>query len=259
VQVHTRVSDTSEEPGGVLQVQFQLTVADMGRGMTAEEAAACFEAYRHVSSSAGGGTGLGLYISLAFAALMGGSLTVESVKGEGTTFSLTCPVELPTGAELDDHRAATSSLMGESAAAETSPPLPPSSPRGTTKTAAITTTTQLPAAATRLHVLVADDHVLNLNLVARLLRINGFLVTAVKDGQEALDELIESFDESGSRFHAAVLDMSMPVLSGPEAAAAFQSWERSSGEHQATSQMPAALTPPIQAILRAGARCRSSR
>ena len=234
MQVHTRVSDTSEEPGGVLQVQFHLTVADMGRGMTAEEAAACFEAYRHVSSSAGGGTGLGLYISLAFAALMGGSLTVESVKGEGTTFTMTCPLKLPTDAELDNYHAAIS-LMNESAAAETSPLFPPASPKGTTTTAVVTMVAQQPAAATKLNVLVADDHVLNLNLVARLLRSNGFLVTAVKDGQEALDALIESFDENGSQFHAAVLDMSMPVMSGPEAAAAFRSWERSSGEPRVES------------------------
>jgi signal transduction histidine kinase len=53
-------------------------VRDHGRGMSADEVALCFGKGQAASKAAGGGTGLGLYLSRAFAELVGGTLRVAS-------------------------------------------------------------------------------------------------------------------------------------------------------------------------------------
>ena len=71
-------------------------VSDTGIGMTEEQLGRLFEAFSQAEASTRskyGGTGLGLAISRHFCRLMGGDLTVESVYGEGSTFT----VRLPTG------------------------------------------------------------------------------------------------------------------------------------------------------------------
>jgi signal transduction histidine kinase len=69
-------------------------VQDTGVGIPADKLDAVFEAFVQVESSqsrAYGGTGLGLAISRQLARAMGGDLTVKSVLGEGSTFSLSLP------------------------------------------------------------------------------------------------------------------------------------------------------------------------
>jgi signal transduction histidine kinase len=69
-------------------------VQDTGVGIPADKIEAVFEAFVQVESSqsrAYGGTGLGLAISRQLARAMGGDLTVKSVLGEGSTFSLSLP------------------------------------------------------------------------------------------------------------------------------------------------------------------------
>jgi signal transduction histidine kinase len=69
-------------------------VSDTGIGMTEEQLGRLFEAFSQAEASTGsryGGTGLGLAISRHFCRLMGGDLTVESVYGEGSTFTVRLP------------------------------------------------------------------------------------------------------------------------------------------------------------------------
>ena len=69
-------------------------VSDTGIGMTEEQLGRLFEAFSQAEASTRskyGGTGLGLAISRHFCRLMGGDLTVESVYGEGSTFTVRLP------------------------------------------------------------------------------------------------------------------------------------------------------------------------
>jgi GAF domain-containing protein len=70
-------------------------VTDTGIGMTEEQLGRLFEAFSQAEASTRsryGGTGLGLAISRHFCRLMGGDLTVTSVYGQGSTFTVSLPV-----------------------------------------------------------------------------------------------------------------------------------------------------------------------
>ena len=70
------------------------SVSDTGIGMTEEQLGRLFEAFSQAEASTRskyGGTGLGLAISRHFCRLMGGDLTVASVYGQGSTFTVTLP------------------------------------------------------------------------------------------------------------------------------------------------------------------------
>ena len=73
-------------------------VRDTGIGMTSEQVGRMFEAFSQAEASTTrrfGGTGLGLAITRSFSRLLGGDVTVRSVAGQGSTFTLTLPAQLP--------------------------------------------------------------------------------------------------------------------------------------------------------------------
>ncbi len=72
----------------------ELTVADRGPGMTAEQASRVFERFYRTDSArtrASGGAGLGLAIAAALAAAHGGEITVDTAPGHGAAFCLRLP------------------------------------------------------------------------------------------------------------------------------------------------------------------------
>jgi len=79
---------------------IEITVADSGHGIAAEDIPRVFEEFYQVHTEAGthiGGTGLGLAISRRLAAALGGTLTLESELGRGSMFTLRLPAEDPAG------------------------------------------------------------------------------------------------------------------------------------------------------------------
>lgn len=75
----------------------KITVKDTGIGIKPDKKAQIFEAFEQADSSISrkyGGTGLGLTISRELAALLGGSISVESEEGKGSAFSLQIPTQM---------------------------------------------------------------------------------------------------------------------------------------------------------------------
>jgi signal transduction histidine kinase len=74
---------------------MRITVSDTGRGIPPDKLEAIFEPFvqvgRALAPGEHAGVGLGLAISRELARRMAGDLTVVSVHGEGSTFTLTLP------------------------------------------------------------------------------------------------------------------------------------------------------------------------
>jgi len=81
-----------EERDGVPHLVFSVT--DTGIGLTEEQTGRLFQAFEQASATTArefGGTGLGLMITRRMAQMMGGDVTVSSVHGKGSTFTLYAP------------------------------------------------------------------------------------------------------------------------------------------------------------------------
>lgn len=128
-----------------------LSVIDTGIGMDAETQGRLFRDFSQADASVArkfGGTGLGLSIAKRIVDRMGGSLTVVSARGQGSTFRV--EIDLPLGAPVDE-------------TAETShTALPP------------------------LRVLVAEDNAVNQQVARGLLARDGHRVTVVETGAAAV-------------------------------------------------------------------------
>ncbi len=110
------------EPGGTITLSsepsgncIEIHVADTGLGIPPEKLDRIFDAFVQVDRRLNQpvqGVGLGLAISQDLAQAMGGKITVESVLGEGSTFTLSMPraprmdlADRPPIADVADRRA----------------------------------------------------------------------------------------------------------------------------------------------------------
>ena len=88
----TLAASRNTDGAGLDELTFSVT--DTGIGMTAEQLSRLFQRFEQADSSTTrnfGGTGLGLALTQAFADMLGGAVTVSSVHGQGSTFTLRVP------------------------------------------------------------------------------------------------------------------------------------------------------------------------
>ncbi|WP_395018608.1 ATP-binding protein [Dongia sp.] len=105
--VEMRAEPLEREDDGKVWIRFR--VIDSGIGISKENQAKLFEAFTQAESSTTrryGGTGLGLAICKRLAEMKGGTITVESVEGRGSTFTVDFPFhiaeDVPTGRKERD-------------------------------------------------------------------------------------------------------------------------------------------------------------
>ena len=170
-------------------------VADTGVGIPGAELARLFQRFSQVDPSVTrqfGGTGLGLAISRELVNLMGGTISVASVEGRGSTFSVELPLSWVAAETADSERPAAA------------PPRPGADRR-------------------RLRVLAAEDNRTNRLLLEAMLSPLGLELTLAMDGREALELVCEG------GFDLVLMDIQMPVMNGVDAARAIRALERAEG------------------------------
>jgi two-component system sensor histidine kinase/response regulator len=174
---------------------LKIAVADTGVGIPADRLDRLFHSFSQVDASTTrryGGTGLGLAIAQQLVRLMGGSIGVTSVEGEGTTFYFT--VNLP---------------ISVAPAEETPAPTP----------APMLVATPTEGG----HILVADDNEINQLVAEHLLQNAGFTCDLVSDGQAAVDAVqVKHYD-------AVLMDCQMPRCDGYAATGMIREWETLTG------------------------------
>ena len=174
-EIKLRVWRDQEDGGGWVS----MSVSDSGIGIAPEKVGHIFEEFSQADDSTTrdyGGTGLGLSISRRFSRMMGGDITLESVLGQGSTFTVRLPLEV--AAELVAHDEAPTGLAPKPAEEHT--------------------------------VLVIDDDPNALDLLERALQGAGVHVVTAGDGREGL-RLARSL-----RPVAITLDVMMPGMDGWE-------------------------------------------
>ena len=171
----------------------RVEVRDTGPGIDAATRERLFEPFTQADQSTTrrfGGTGLGLSICRQLAGLMGGSVGVHSVVGEGSSF----------WAELPLPRAMK--------------PVPASRVTWSTGPAG-----ESPLEGAR--VLMVEDNPVNMLIAVAMLERWGVQVTQAQDGSEAV-AAVQAAATSGQPFHAVLMDVQMPVMSGHEATRALR-------------------------------------
>jgi two-component system sensor histidine kinase/response regulator len=158
--------------------ELVISVADTGIGIPAEKQQSIFESFTQADSSTTrrfGGTGLGLTISRRLIELMGGSICVTSIEGEGATFRVVLPVTLVDASDAAPERT-LARLDG-------------------------------------LRVLVVDDNATNRLIVEEMLSGWGSIVEGAEDapcGLVALKRAVSAHEP----FDVVVLDNRMPGMDG---------------------------------------------
>jgi len=173
-----------------------IEVADTGPGLSREELDQAFQAFQRVERTGAGvnGAGLGLSLSRQLARLMGGALEATSAVGVGSCFTLTLP--------FDENAHCVMEPESETPQAVEPVGAPPRN----------------------LRILIAEDDALNAAMLRAILEQLGHQVVHAQNGRRALD-LARICD-----FDLVMLDGRMPILDGPQTAAALRALETANSE-----------------------------
>ena len=178
-----------EIPQDANHALYRFTVQDTGIGMSEEFQQHIYEPFMQEESAPRTefkGSGLGLSIAKELVDLMGGSLTLHSKVGEGTTFIIEIPLGLDlTAAEEDDLNKPLPSLQG-------------------------------------MRLLLAEDNALNTEVALYVLHKAGAQVDTADDGKQAVERFLASGKQGKPAYDAILMDVMMPVMDGLAAARAIR-------------------------------------
>ena len=178
----------SEQPE---MTTMEFVCRDTGIGMTEKFQKCVFEpfAQEHTGSRTKfAGTGLGMAIAKNLVEKMGGTITFESEEGAGTTFVIRVPFRIDTDRDSK-----------------------------------VKTGEKTEVSIRGLHILLAEDNELNMEIAEFMLQNEGADVTKAWNGEE----VVEIFEKSRpDEFDVILMDIMMPVMNGYEATKMIRSLDR---------------------------------
>ncbi len=195
VNVERRASENSDKdieiPGEGQTILLHFSISDTGIGIPEDKLRSIFDNFTQVDGSTTrkyGGTGLGLAISRKLVGMMSGEIRAESKPGRGSAFHFTARFGIGHKvAEQDDPTRLPISNMANTLQS-------PLSKGG----------------SSCLHILLAEDNILNQRVAVRILEKEGHTVQVVSNGLEALEALEKE------RFDLVLMDVQMPLMDGIE-------------------------------------------
>ncbi len=181
---------------GTDAINIRIAVADSGIGISEKNMDKLFIRFSQVDASDTrkfGGSGLGLVISKQICELMGGTITVQSKEGIGSTFIAEIPLKVVKAAEVEaekeDEKKDDAALFSINA-------------------------------HSKARILVAEDEPVNQQVIGKLLGMAGFSYDIAENGEKA----IELFKQK--EYDAALFDVQMPVMDGITATQEIREIER---------------------------------
>ena len=172
------------------KAEFRFVISDDGIGMDRKQLSHLYDSYTIAKKDGNSNlqsVGLGMPITNHLVMMMGGSMQVKSEKGEGTTFTLYIPFEIQEQASMFD-------LYDMEA--EDKWVIYPDYFKG-------------------MKLLIAEDNLLNMEIITDMLEEKGIIITPAVNGQEAVDIFTQS--EPGT-FDGILMDIQMPIMNGYDAA-----------------------------------------
>ena len=167
------------------KIRYIVTVSDTGIGMSEEYIKTLFEPFsqeRIDARSVYSGTGLGMAITKALVDKMNGTIDIESTVGKGSTFTISLPFETAPKVISETERAEEENLQG-------------------------------------IHILLAEDNELNIDIAKTLLEDFGAEVDVAENGSIAIEKFIQAQE---GEYDVILMDCMMPVLNGYEATQAIR-------------------------------------
>ena len=181
--------ETSYHPGAdARHIMVRYRVSDTGIGMTEEFIEHIFDEFSQEENNARThykGTGLGMAITKRYVDLMGGTISVKSRKGEGSTFTVELPLELTDESNVQKQGYSNTNVD-----------------------------------LTGVKILLAEDNDLNAEIAMVQLEELGIRVTRAADGKEAVKTFAEN---PPGTFDLIFMDIMMPEMNGYEATETIRS------------------------------------